>query len=72
MTINLYYIGEKFYFKSATLMSSVYEVGTRQRYDWGMVKNMLMEGHEVHIRPANEYEMRWANAELATKRRMTT
>lgn len=54
--MELIYIGEKFYSKSGTVMSSIYDVqGNRQ--DWGKVQIALKNGKSVHIRPATEKEM---------------
>ncbi len=53
--MELIYIGEKFYFKSGTAMSSIYDIfGNRQ--DWGKVQIALQNGESVHIRPATEDE----------------
>lgn len=62
-TIKLIYIGDEFYFKSGTMMSSIYtEKG--QRSDWGFVNVALREGKNVSIRPATQVEMDRAYAQL--------
>lgn len=61
--INLFYIGEIFYVKSRTMMSSIYTV-LGERYDWGFVRRALDEGKTVIIRPADKVEMKWANDKL--------
>ena len=55
-TTNLIYIGEKFYLKSGSMMSSIY-TEEFQRYDWGFVRRDLREGKTVNIRPADTIEM---------------
>jgi hypothetical protein len=62
-TINLIYIGDKFYRESSTRMSSIY-TEKFQRYDWGFVQRDLQEGKTVNIRPANTIEMAIAENEL--------
>lgn len=56
----LFFIGDEFYRKSGTMMSSIYEEGTFARFDWGFVGHALREGETVIIRPANSREMEWA------------
>lgn len=53
--IKLVFIGEDFYWKSKTIMSSIYTEDGR-RYDWGFVTIALKEGEEIHIRQANRVE----------------
>lgn len=62
--VNLFFIGESFYSKSGTMMSSIYVVGTYERYDWAMVGLALKEGMKVNIRPATQAEMNWAYLQL--------
>lgn len=64
--MNLVFIGDKFYRQSGTIMSPVYQVvnGVLYRSDWGKINIALSEGQEVHIRPANEQELNWANNKL--------
>lgn len=50
------YIGEEFYSKSRTIMSSLYRENG-QRFDWGFVQIALKNGHDVHIRQATTKEM---------------
>lgn len=64
MTTKLFYIGDKFYSESGTMMSSLYEEGTRARYDWGFVNRDLRSGISVEIRPATEEELVWAEKKL--------
>jgi hypothetical protein len=54
-TINLIFIGEEFYFKSGSIMSSLYTT-TGDRYDWGFVTIALEKGKTVNIRPATKEE----------------
>lgn len=63
-TINLFYIGDNFYWDSGTSMSPIYEVDTGKRYDWGFVQCDLKNGETVNIRPANEIELAWAENRL--------
>lgn len=65
--MNLIFVGNKFYQESGSMMSSIYQVVGDKLYrqDWGKVQIALSEGQEVHIRPANEIEMAWAEKKLA-------
>lgn len=63
-TLNLVFIGNDFYSKSRTMMSSIYEENTWKRYDWGFVQVALGAGQAVNIRPANPQEMERANQML--------
>lgn len=58
--IELFFIGDEFYSKSQTMLSSIYVAGTYERFDWGFVNCLLREGKTVTIRPATETEMEWA------------
>ena len=53
----LFYIGDQFYLKSNSIMSSIYEQGSRNRYDWGFVERDLRQGKTIIIRPATKEEM---------------
>lgn len=54
--MELIYIGDEFYKKSCSMMSSIYGVdGSRQ--DWGFVNIALKNGQSVHIRPATPAEL---------------
>lgn len=64
ITRELFYLGGDFYWKSGTTMSSIYEVGTYSRWDWGHVKHLLSGGNSVTIRPANDAELLWAYKRL--------
>lgn len=55
--IKLIYIGKDFYWKSKTVMSSIY-TENGDRYDWGFLQMALDEGHEVSIRQANKVELK--------------
>ncbi len=50
------YIGDDFYWKSGTMMSSLYAVDGR-RYDWGFVRRDLRNGKAVNLRPATAHEL---------------
>ena len=63
-TTELFYIGDDFYPKSGTVMSSIYTVEGRFRFDWGFVQRDLASGKSVTIRPATPEEMKWAQAKL--------
>lgn len=54
--VKLVYIGDEFYSKSKTMMSSIYEEGTWERYDWGFVGRELQKGNTVNIRPCTDAE----------------
>jgi hypothetical protein len=64
------YIGEDFYHKSGTIMSSLYKILPKSdplqyiRTDWGYVQVALRQGEEVHIRPATEDELKYFEIEL--------
>lgn len=63
----IFYIGHKFYTKSGTMMSSIYEIGKKGEYirsDWGLIQTILERGDSVHIRPATKEEMLWAYENL--------
>ena len=57
---NLFFIGDEFYSKSQSMMSSIYEIGTHVRWDWGKVNVELRNGGSITIRPATDAEMLWA------------
>lgn len=63
-TINIIFIGDDFYWKSGTMMSSLYQEKTWKRFDWGFCSLALQEGKKVIIRPANEEEMKHAQEML--------
>jgi len=65
METRLIFIGDEFYDKSGTMMSSLYEEGTWGRYDWGFVARDLSNGVPVTISPATEKEMERAKLMLA-------
>lgn len=56
-TINLIFIGDEFYSKSGTTMSSLYQEDTWKRSDWGFVSLALQAGNNVNIRPATDAEL---------------
>jgi hypothetical protein len=67
--MKLFFIGDKFYSESGTMMSSIYHVekttkGDHYRSDWGKVQIALESGEEVNIRPATDSEMLWAYKHL--------
>ena len=57
MTTKLIFIGDDFYWRSHTLMSSIY-AESGERYDWGHVKQDLISGKSVSIRPATPDEIK--------------
>ncbi len=63
MKIELFYIGDKYYFESGTRMSSIYRVD-KVRTDWGFVQILLDRGNTIEIRPATKEEVKWADGEL--------
>ena len=64
-TLNVFYLSNKdYYSKTCSKMSTIYEVGTKQRLHWGMIQCHLRNG-KVHIRPANKREIDWADKELS-------
>jgi hypothetical protein len=63
VAVNLIYIGEEFYYKSGTRMSSIYQENG-QRSDWAAALGTLSRGESVHIRPATEKEIDHYKARL--------
>lgn len=63
-TINLFFIGDRFYEESRSMMSPIYVKETKERYDWGFVNIALREGHTINIKPATRAEMKWAEDKL--------
>jgi hypothetical protein len=66
ITRSIVFIGEMFYRKSGTIMSSLYEIinGEFYRTDWGKVQIALENGNKINIRPATKQEIKYFNAEL--------
>jgi hypothetical protein len=62
-TINLVYIGDDFYHKSRTMMSSIY-TESGERFDWGFTSIALTQGNNITIRQATPTEMDFYQAEL--------
>lgn len=61
------FIGDDYYFKSGSQMSSVYQIdnaGTFERTDWGFIQVALERGEEVHIRPATKKELKRMDSRL--------
>lgn len=60
------YIGNKFYIESGTRMGNFLEIvdGGYERAGLGDIEIALMEGDEVHARPANRKEIEMAKATL--------
>lgn len=54
--MELIYIGDEFYSRSRTMMSSIYTIDGK-RSDWGFVSLALKSGESVSIRPATEEEL---------------
>lgn len=63
-TIELFHIGQDFYSKSNTWMSSIYHKDSKERCDWGKVQILLEDGYKVIIVPATKKEMDWAQKQL--------
>ena len=61
--VKLIYIGDLFYHKSGTMMSSIYTEDGR-RYDWGYVNSDLRNGKSVEIRPATADELEYYKQKL--------
>ena len=61
--MEFFYVGDRFYRDSGTMMSSIYTTDFRRAH-WGQVEMALKEGQKVEIRPANKMEMTWAKEEL--------
>lgn len=56
MSLELIFIGNRFYDQSRTMMSCIYTIDG-QRSDWGQVQIALTAGETVNIRPANRVEL---------------
>lgn len=72
--MNCIYIGQEFYYKSGTMMSSVYRSTTHgcfERTDWGFIGIALQNGEEVHIVPATKDQLKMFEAELKKYSRLT-
>lgn len=67
-TIECFFIGNRFYSESGTMMSSIYKI-SRERYDFGSMERDLSAGCNIMIRPASEDELQWAKSELRKWRR---
>ena len=61
--IELFYIGEKFYSLTNTLMSPIYTTHY-ERWDWGKVNIALQNHQSVIIKPANWKQRDWAKKQL--------
>jgi|WetSurSiteA1Bulk_404760.scaffolds.fasta_scaffold23697_3 hypothetical protein len=60
------FIGDRFYWDSKTMMSSMYEVTSSgyERYDWGLMSHYLMRGIKHFVRPATKEEIEYFNNNL--------
>lgn len=65
-SLNIFHIGEDFYYKSGTLMGAYYDAGSRTRLDLNAITKALKSGKTVNIRPANDREMKWAKEILTS------
>lgn len=64
--VRIFYIGEQFYYDSATMMGSYYEVGTYKRFDPHGIAKVVNRGRKVLIKSASKREMAWAHKNLAS------
>jgi len=66
VTHNLIFIGEDFYSKSCTIMSSVYEKHHKHysRFSWAEVQLALANGDQIKIRPATASELKYFHKQL--------
>jgi len=55
-TLKCMYIGQRFYYESGTMLSSIYTQDMK-RTDFGKIQIALEEGRSVEIRPATEEEL---------------
>jgi hypothetical protein len=65
------YIGRDFYYKSGTMMSSLYQKfpdGSFKRYDWGFAECDLEEGIGIRIRKATREEVAIFTKELEKRK----
>jgi hypothetical protein len=70
----LIFIGNKFYDESDTMMSSVYQIigkGKYQRSDWGWIQTALENRVSISIRPATKKEMAYFELRLNEYRKET-
>jgi len=68
---DIFFIGERFYRDSSTMMSSIYEKTNNPKFepqyyrsDWNQVQFILEAGEIIYLRPATNDEMLWAYQEL--------
>lgn len=65
-THNLIFIGDEFYNKSFTMMSSVYKKYSKHysRSSWGEISIWLQNGDQIKIRPATASELKYFHKQL--------
>lgn len=65
-THNLIFIGDEFYDKSCTMMSSVYEKHNKHysRSSWAEIGLWLSDGDQIKIRPATASELKYFHKQL--------
>jgi hypothetical protein len=63
MTLELIYIGDRFYLESGSVMSSLYGIDGLRK-DWGFVNDTLRAGKDVLIRQATNDELEAAQTTL--------
>lgn len=71
-SMEVIYIGRKFYCESGTTMSSTYlrqSDGSFTRYDWGKLECDLTAGKTVTLRPATDAEFRLFQGKLDAMKR---
>jgi hypothetical protein len=59
----VYYFGDRYYWKSATMMGPLY-TADGQRYDWGVLQRDVERGVEVTVRKATPQMIEWADQML--------
>lgn len=66
--LEIIFIGEVFYTKSRTMMSSIYvkKDGGYYRFDWGFAQIALARGQRLNMRPATAEELDHFKLRLAT------
>ena len=62
-TINLVYVGQRFYTDSSSSLSSIYDEDFN-RYDYGFLQRDLALGHNVTIRQATGLEIDYMDQKL--------
>lgn len=64
MSIELFYLGNRYYQESGSRIGEFYDTKGGRR-DWQFIRHCINKGESVVIRPANKAEIKIAENELA-------